>query len=159
MLLTHCCASKPTARPCHAGFLPLAERFALCCSQHGACATAPAHPAPAVPQLGLAMKVLQQLQGQRGPFRGVRSDLHVAAAVGCPESKQGKAEKLLNSLGPNFQNQERKFKISWHMHTGGKKTKQNTTQPDAAKKQARNPFTKDGKFFYTLFQKLSSIKI
>lgn len=37
---------------------------------------------PAVSQPGLVMKVLQQLQGQRGPFRGVISDLRVAAAVG-----------------------------------------------------------------------------
>lgn len=47
MLLMHCSTSKATTCPCHAGFMPLPERFGLCCSQHGACATAPAHPAPA----------------------------------------------------------------------------------------------------------------
>lgn len=45
-----------------------------------------------------------------------------------------------------------KFKISWYTHTRGKKPLNQMLQTP------RNPFAKDGKFFYTLFQNLLSIK-
>lgn len=47
--------------------------------------------------------------------------LSVPELLSWTESEWCKLEKLLNSLRLNFPNQEREFKISWYMHTRGKK--------------------------------------
>lgn len=59
--------------------------------------------------------------------------------------------EIAHSLRLNFPKQEREFKVSFYMHTGGGNPNQMLQTP-------RNLFTKDGKFFYTLIPNLSSIK-
>lgn len=122
----------------------------------GSCAMALAHPAPA----GRAAEPPKSPRGPEDsswrslwprPFCGASTDcargvlfIWTESALWC------KPEKLLNSLRLSFPNRKGNSRFLG-ICTPGEKT------PNQMLQTPRNPF-KDGKFFYTLFQNLSSIK-